>query len=72
MLKNLSTFILLIVALSWSSLSFAGAKRDVYDHIMKGNGYYNKKDYAKAQSEYEKALKIDPNSPEANYNLGTA
>ena len=72
MLKNLSTFILLIVALSWSSLSFAGAKRDVYDHIMKGNGYYNKKDYAKAQSEYEKALKIDPNSPEANYNRGTA
>ena len=39
-------------------------------YIRQGNRYFNQKNYAKAQTEYQKALARDPKNSLAMYNLG--
>lgn len=59
--------ILLIALLSFFSLT---AQKAVRKNIKQGNRSYNEQKYEHAASKFEEAVKIDPNSPEANYNLG--
>ena len=40
--------------------------------IRKGNQLYKKGDYDKSLSEYEKAVKLDPQNALANFNFGNA
>src|SRR5262249_20357467 len=40
-------------------------------HVQLGNLYADQHEYAKSIPEYELALKLDPNLPDAHYRLGT-
>jgi Ca-activated chloride channel homolog len=40
--------------------------------IRQGNRYYNKQDYDRSLSNYDKALKTSPGNPNANFNQGDA
>ena len=59
--------ILLISLLSTCSLF---AQKAVRKNIKQGNRSYNEQKYEQASQKYEEAIKINPNAPEANYNLG--
>lgn len=44
--------------------------QNIDDYIKRGVNKFNSKDYQGATAEFESALKLNPNSAEANYNLG--
>ena len=58
--------ILLISMLSVFSLT---AQKAVRKNIKQGNRSYNEQKYEQAATKFEEAIKINPNAPEANYNL---
>jgi tetratricopeptide (TPR) repeat protein len=54
-------------------LPFAeGISQTQNSFIRKGNQLYKKGEYDKSLSEYERAIKLDPANPLANYNFGNA
>lgn len=53
-----------------SALSLAGyAQKEVRSQVRKGNKQFAKERYREAEIEYRKALELNPNDPETNYNL---
>lgn len=62
------SFIMLLVFLSAGPV-FADSKESL---VKKGKAGFEKKDYAGSLKFFEKALKKDPESPEINFNAGTA
>lgn len=46
------------------------AQKEVRQNIRKGNKAYNEQKYSEAVRFYQEAIKENPQSPEANYNLG--
>lgn len=62
-----------IITLAISLLPFAVsfAQREMVD-VMKGNFFYNREDYTKAEIDYRRGLEENKNSYEAHYNLGDA
>ncbi|MCC6758512.1 MAG: tetratricopeptide repeat protein [Candidatus Omnitrophica bacterium] len=67
MIKKLILTVISIVLLI--SSAFAASKES---SVKKGNHLYNKGDFESSLKNYEDALKADPESPEVNFNLGTA
>ncbi|MDO5016743.1 MAG: tetratricopeptide repeat protein [Porphyromonas sp.] len=45
------------------------AQKEVRQSVRKGNSYFEKQSYDKAEIEYRKALEQNPADPESNYNL---
>lgn len=46
------------------------AQQQVNDLLKKGNDFYKKQEYAKAEEQYKSILAIEPNNTKALYNLG--
>lgn len=64
-------YIVLALLLAVSFQSFGQETRKERNLIKKGNEYYEAKKYAEAEECYNKALKENPNSPIAKFNLAT-
>lgn len=62
-------YIILILLLSVSSTAFATSKER---SVKRGNVFYKKGDFAASLKDYQEALKVQPDSPAINFNLGTA
>ncbi|WP_026215733.1 tetratricopeptide repeat protein [Porphyromonas levii] len=61
---------LLLIIFMLSALSLAGyAQKEVRSQVRKGNKQFAKERYREAEIEYRKALELNPNDPETNYNL---
>src|SRR5262249_10784970 len=45
---------------------------EAWAHIKSGDGYYDRKDWAKAAAEYTKAIQLDPGNAEAWWSRGFA
>ena len=52
------------------SLAKSFASDDIVVRLQEGYYYWRKKQWKPAESAYREALRIDPQSPDANYNLG--
>ena len=63
-------FIILLVLLSFSALSFA--QKDMRNNLRKGNKEYRQEKYTEAEIAYRKSLEANAKSPEAAYNLGNS
>lgn len=65
--------IVTIVLTGVSLLQFAGAFAQTQNSLIrKGNKLYKKGDFDKSLTEYERAIKLDPQNASANYNFGNA
>ncbi|MBR8769960.1 tetratricopeptide repeat protein [Porphyromonas levii] len=61
---------LLLIIFMLSALSLSGyAQKEVRSQVRKGNKQFAKERYREAEIEYRKALELNPNDPETNYNL---
>lgn len=61
---------LLLIIFMLSALSLSGyAQKEVRSQVRKGNKQFAKEKYSEAEIEYRKALELNPNDPETNYNL---
>lgn len=69
-MRTFMRYIFLCLMLS-AGVNTAHAQSD-RQYVRSGNRYYNKKDYAKADAEYRKALSKNGNNTQALYNLGCA
>ncbi len=67
MKKLILCLALVVIAMSVSAQKTTRKERN---HISAGNELYNKGKYFEASKEYQQALKINPSSPEARYNIG--
>ena len=65
----MNRYLLLMVIAFCTAACFAQADRQ---YIRSGNKYFHKQDYVKAEAEYRKAVAMNPNNPQALYNLGCA
>ena len=60
---------LVILLTSLVSVFSLTAQKAVRKNIKQGNRSYNEQKYEQAATKFEEAIKINPNAPEANYNL---
>lgn len=65
------SILIIFLALATCLTSYGQATKRERNLIKDGNEYFNKKQYAKAEEKYTKALEYNPNSDIAKYNLGT-
>lgn len=61
---------LIILLISLLSVFTLTAQKAMRKNVKQGNRSYNEQKYEQAATKFEEAIKIDPNAPEANYNLG--
>ncbi len=60
---------LVILLISIVSVFSLTAQKAVRKNIKQGNKSYNEQKYEQAATKFEEAIKINPNAPEANFNL---
>ena len=60
---------LVILLISIVPIFSLTAQKAVRKNIKQGNRSYNEQKYEQAATKFEEAIKINPNTPEANYNL---
>lgn len=61
--------LLLIILILWSLPLLSFAQKEVRSQVRKGNALFEKEKYTEAEIEYRKALELNPNDVETNYNL---
>lgn len=66
-MKGFLLFVALLVAYATS----VSAQTD-RQYIRNGNKYYRQQNFVKAEAEYRKSLSVNPENPQALYNLGCA
>ena len=61
---------LFMFSLAISSLAFS--QKAERQNLRKGNKQYNNENYTQAEIDYRKSQEVNPNSPEAAFNLGNS
>ena len=66
---TMKKFLLVIVLAVYALCGMAQADRQ---YVRSGNRFYRQQNFVKAEAEYRKSLSVNPENPQALYNLGCA